>query len=507
MTNDKTLEESGIDSKQSLQILARLEANQLISSSKSDDKKLEIPAVDGEQLIDLSSDVIEYQLQTSQLKTLSEQFPELQCTSLYQRSAKQEQLLATKEEIEEVGLLLSPYFGFGLLNGGSASSYFDQKKNHGFSPQLYELFSSEFESLKAKYQSLPKALCPAFLEGSQDEGFSEGPSFMSLKLRSVLEMQKSSRDFRERKALGPASSQMKVFQMTSQLTQQALAKYLKHNWQNDTAQLGFRASQLGWLPEENISGAQQSLISTFSKDAAGKWSFFSDKNGDYLPMPGGHGQVFTTLKETWRELRRQGIHYISIGNIDNIAYNPEKLFIGLLALSGKNAFFACSYRTAVDNKGGVLLRQPNGKLSCFDIGVGVDKSIFQRAEEEEKPLLFNCAIGYFHLDYLLDNIERIIAQLPLRISEQNKEKGHYWQVEQVAWEVLGLLDSSIIGAVKKEEYFLAAKLQLESFVNSAYSLKRYEEQEELKTFASLAVRLGAGLKSVLARDCNYTLSD
>ena len=118
-------------------------------------------------------------------------------------------------------------------------------------------------------------------------------------------------------------------------------------------------------------------------------------------------------------------------------------------------------------------------------------------------MLFNCAIGYFDLSALLGQMEKIITKLPLRISEQNKDRGHYWQVEQVSWEVIGLLESVLIGAVRKENHFLAAKLQLETFLNTAYGLERYENRPELQELAQIARSLSLGYARVLQRDCEY----
>ena len=225
-------------------------------------------------------------------------------------------------------------------------------------------------------------------------------------------------------------------------------------------------------------------------------AIFRDPNGQFLPMPGGHGQCFAALRKRLEIFYNQGIRYVSLGNIDNVAYNPQPGFIGLLALSGRDSFFVCSYRSSVDIKGGVLLRPKQNKtcekLNCFDVGVGVDKDIFQVAEQEGKDLLFNCAIGYFDLGALLKQIDRIIDKLPLRVSEQNKDQGHYWQVEQITWEVIGLMDSVLIGAVCKEEHFLAAKLQLEALVNTGYRIEHYRncglEDSALLNYTNIARR-------------------
>ena len=104
-------------------------------------------------------------------------------------------------------MLLSPYFAFGVLNGGSASSYFDRKKNQGFSPELFDLFHSEFESLAHEFAKLPKALCPAFLKADG----SYGPTFIGLKLRALLYTIKKQRQLRCRYGFNAPAIEPKFF--------------------------------------------------------------------------------------------------------------------------------------------------------------------------------------------------------------------------------------------------------------------------------------------------------
>ncbi|WGK68262.1 UTP--glucose-1-phosphate uridylyltransferase [Candidatus Haliotispira prima] len=497
------------------------------SASATAATDFEIPTVDGKDIVDLSGP-LSYRVKGARIHELLQQYPELQAgwPARYAKAGAAEDLSVNEQEINELGLLLSPYFAFGVLNGGSASSYFDNKKNESFSPELFRLFRREFDGLARDFSHLPKALCPAFLT---EQG--PGPGFMGLKLRSLLYTIQRQRALRRRCGLSAeAAQQPKFFQMTSELTHGPLRNYIygpscqlegtAGTWRGDPAGLESLAAELGWWPDRQISSEKQPLISTFARsadpgtDSGSRWQFFRDRNGNHLAMPGGHGQCFFALRQRLEELYRKGTRYISLGNIDNVAYNPQPGFIGLLALSGRTGFFSCSYRSSVDVKGGVLLRPRSGsgagRLNCFDIGTGVDKDILQIAEEKERDLLFNCAIGYFDLGALLAEMENIIACLPLRISEQNKDRGHYWQVEQVTWEAIGLLDSVLIGAVRKEDHFLAAKLQLEALVNTAYRLECYEgksegesPEESLHDLAVLARRFAAGYAKVLQRDCNY----
>ena len=515
----RAMQDANIDVELSLQILETLNRNGApASSSANSASNFTIPAVDGKDIVDFSG-ALSYRCRSERIQQLLEAFPELQATSLARCCGPASEQQLDESQIHELGLILGPYFAFGVLNGGSASSYFDGKKNQSFSLELFELFAEPFAALKRDFSHLPKALCPAFLH--RDGSY--GPSFMGLKLRSLLcNIQR--RRMQNNNSTKPDAGAGRFFQMTSELTHDALTQYIANgSYRSDPANICALIDELDWRPEEQIFSEKQPLISTFAQpgnaaspgSAAAKWRFFSDSSGAYVPMPGGHGQCFFALRKRLQALYDQGVRYVSLGNIDNIAYNPQPVFIGLLALSAREGLFVCSYRSPVDVKGGVLLRpRPNdagggpaqpGRLNCFDIGVGVDKQIFDLAQQQGRQLLFNCAIGYFDLAALLGKMDQIIAELPLRISEQNKDRGHYWQVEQVSWEVIGLLDSVLIGAVRKEDHFLAAKLQLETFLNTAYGLERYENQSELQEFARIARSLSVGYAKVLQRDCEYRL--
>jgi hypothetical protein len=103
----------------------------------------------------------------------------------------------------------------------------------------------------------------------------------------------------------------------------------------------------------------------------------------------------------------------------------------------------------VDVKGGILIRDQNDRLNCVDLGVGMNHKEAQNLENSGKKILFNCGSGLFNLTWLLENIDSIIKDLPLRFSDQSKDAGDYSQAEQVTWEVMGMIDDPLIFAVDK----------------------------------------------------------
>jgi UDP-N-acetylglucosamine pyrophosphorylase len=222
-----------------------------------------------------------------------------------------------------------------------------------------------------------------------------------------------------------------------------------------------------------VISAIQPLIAAYTRSKEG-WSIFSrayDSQCSTLPLPGGHGQCFVTLKPVFENLRKMGKRYVLLGNVDNLGNLPKPEHLAILALSGAPAGFEFAYRTPVDVKGGVLVRDTGGKLTCADIGPAIPMEEVLEAERGGSRILFNCATGLFSLDYLTAHIDRIVDSIPLRISKQEKDAGVYYQAEQITWEVISLLENPLIFGVQKNERFLAAKLFIENLLTSGMGLE------------------------------------
>ena len=157
-------------------------------------------------------------------------------------------------------------------------------------------------------------------------------------------------------------------------------------------------------------------------------------------------------------------------------------------------------------KGGILIEE-NGKLNCKDIGAAVPASWVAEKEKEGKPILFNCATGLFNLDYLTENLDRIINDLPLRVVEQDKDPGKYAQTEQITWEVMGMMDDFIAFGVEKTDRFLAAKLLMENLMTSgtAFDHPEYPGKKEGGGLYALGRQMNAGLERLLTERYGLTL--
>ncbi|MBN2655693.1 MAG: UTP--glucose-1-phosphate uridylyltransferase [Spirochaetales bacterium] len=424
------------------------------------------PPVDNETIIDMSGSP-SYEGRTGEISANLLKYG-INPEDFINRNQEKSKLNQT--DLEKIGSLLMPFYSFGILNGGSATSYADTKKNRAFSRELFKLTEKEFRTLAELSVGRAKGITPAFL----NRDGTAGPSFIELKMRALL-------------IAGVPS----LFQMTSHFNNDSVRETYKSYEKSPFLK------DLISLRDNNICRVRtgvQPLLAAYTHSRSGKKKkLFEQENGELLPLPGGHGQCFITLKETFSELQKQGIRFISIGNVDNSGYTPDPLSLAVLALSGKQAGFDFSYKTPVDVKGGVLVRDQRGCLNCADLGVAIDYQFVKDAQARGESILFNCATGLFNLDYLMDNIDRIIDSLPMRFSDQDKDAGLYSQAEQVTWEVIGLLDDILIFAVDKYDRFLAAKLIMENLMTSG--IKTDDYPEDLK---ELSEKLSTGLEKKLS---------
>ena len=387
--------------------------------------------------------------------------------------------------LRRLGTALSPFMSYGVLNGGSATSYADSTRNSSFDAALYEYYRGHFSKIIDPVLGRAKGLTPAFV---QPDG-SAGPSFLELKMRGLLV------GTGPENAIGPLAPHLPMYQMTSSGNDLEISDAYETYRKSPL----IKALTTPQTPDvTRVSTAVQPLIAAFS-EYQGRWSIFSDafgRNDCVLPLPGGHGQCFATLKPVFQSLRAAGKHWVLLGNVDNLGNLPKPEHLALLALTGAPAGFEFAYRTPVDIKGGILVRSEGNRLTCADIGPAISRADVLAAERDGAKILFNCATGLFSLDYLEVHIDRIIAELPLRVSKQEKDAGVYWQAEQITWEVISLMENPLVFGVDKYERFLAAKLFVECLLTSGIGLDdpRFPASDEIR---ATAVLLNAGLQRLL----------
>lgn len=395
----------------------------------------------------------------------------------------------TRDQLETIGKSLLPYTAYGVLNGGSATSYADEKKNLSLGPAVFEAVQDQFERLAPACRGRPKGSAPAFIN---PDG-SPGPSFLELKMRHRLLAAKTSFEFaRTRKFTNTRQSKkpddigaairesrghrgsegfLPLYQMTSHATHEALIADYHKAEKSDFIRL--LASNLDIEPDRWESGIQP-LICAYTHSTEGEprgiFNKAFGKENAALPLPGGHGQCFAVLKNVFTQLRYRGIRYAYLGNVDNLGYTIDPVELAVMALTESPAGFEFARRSPLDLKGGVLAEDESGHWTVADIGPAISFEELLGLEKKSGSSLFNCATGIFDLEYLVPKIDEIASRLPLRISDQDKDAGRYSQVEQVTWEVMGLLPEFTVFTVDKRQRFLAAKLLIDTLLTSGLGL-------------------------------------
>jgi UTP--glucose-1-phosphate uridylyltransferase len=483
----------GIDSGLTLSILA--DYNSGLYDSMRPVEAAGAPAIDGRSVISLvDRSALSYAISAREarerLGTLGLPFP---ASSGEGRLEGEDALVFDGLALGEIGNRLMARCAYGVLNGGSATSYADSKKNLAFGRGVFEALGPSFEALASLCKDRPKGLTPAYLE---PDGMA-GASFLLLKMRARLMAAAAAM----RRGEKVDDSFMPLFQMTSAATDEALsaayAEYRDHPFIAPLArELGLEGTR--WATEV------QPMIAAFTHSSEGRPKRVFDRShgepDSAIALPGGHGQCFRVLSSTLSSLRERGARFAYIGNVDNIGYVPDPVELALLALSGMPAAFDFSLRTPMDVKGGILVetREEASKglrrRTIADIGPAISFDEVRRIEAEGSPILFNCAIGLFDLDWLVPRLDEIGRGLPVRFTDQDKDAGRYSQAEQVTWEVAGILPDFLAFAVDKYDRFVAAKLLAETLLTSGAAAGDRRVPPEL---ADTSRRLHAALERKL----------
>ncbi len=486
----KTMKNLGIDIELSTKILDNY------NSGKYDDivpvQVTGVPEIDGKRIIDVTGKIEE----TYDLNKVHGRLERLGANIEIEKlgNRKGDCIILSLRDLTELGIRLYPFLAYGVLNGGSASSYVDYKKNQSFNQKLFEICRKEFESIESVSRGKAKGITPAFV----NEDGSLGPSFLELKMRSLLieTLRYRSLAKSQSNALSP------MFQMTSVYNNDEVA----------AAYAGFKKSPMiqdlvskTGFDVTNVATGIQPMLAALTHSSEGRLKgFFLKAHGEEnapLPMPGGHGQNFIYLANVYRKLYEEGKRFVYLGNVDNTGFTVDPVSLALLALGGYEAGFEFAFRTQVDVKGGVLIIDQKQRLNCADIGAAISKDEIKRIEKEGRKILFNVATGLFDLEYLVNNLDEIAQRLPMRISDQDKDSGKYAQAEQVTWEVIALLRNPVIFGVDKYRRFLASKLLLEGLMASGVGKGHPEypkDPDPEKDLSGIGARLSAGLERQLS---------
>lgn len=448
----------------------------------------ELPEVDGERIIDIRGQFEWRCKKTEALKHLHAINPSLKVEGLCRE--ENGELVFTGRELHNVGEMLLPYVSYGILNGGSATSYADEKKNRGYQKNLYEGKQELFRKFAGNIGNMSKGISSGFV---QKDG-SPGPTFIELKMRNLL-----IQALRYNSKYGTASllPVFPMFQMTSIRNNDEIAAAYAEFKQSPYLKPLINAANIDIT---EVRTGVQPLLAAYTHSDEGRPKFIFTraygKKDEILPLPGGHGQNFFVLADVYRELFSMGKRFVYLTNVDNLGSTVDPVEVAMLALSGRQAGFDFSFKTPIDIKGGILVRDAHYGLTTGDIGPAISAEAVAEQESAGKNILFNCGTGLFNLEYLTERLESIADELPVRFSDQNKDAGKYSQAEQVTWEVQGMLTDFLGFAVDKYQRFLASKLLLENFLTSGIGIDCIEDD----AFRRVAENLHQGLQVKLKND-------
>ncbi len=453
-----------------------------------------VPAVDGRSVVSLAScDGLSYGVDAAEAESRLARFG----------LGSGGKSVFARADLEAIGLALLGRTAYGVLNGGSATSYADSKKNLAFGKEAFDALAPAYATLAPLCKDRPKGLTPAYLE---PDG-SPGASFLLLKMRARLVAAAAAR----RRGEEVDDSFMPLFQMTSVSNDDELeAAYREYRGHPFIEPL---ARDLGIDGARWATGVQP-MIAAYSHSSEGRPKRVFDRAhgrpGSSLALPGGHGQCFRVLAPTLRALRDAGARFAYLGNVDNLGYAPDPVEIAILALSGLPAAFDFSIRTPMDVKGGILVETDGGRegepsrRTVADIGPAISFEEVAKLESGGASILFNCAIGLFDLDWLVPRLDEIGRGLPVRFTDQDKDAGRYSQAEQVTWEVAGILPGFLAFAVDKYDRFIAAKLLAETLLTSGAAAG---DARIPAVLAETSRKLKAALERKLAGSCGLEARD
>jgi UTP--glucose-1-phosphate uridylyltransferase len=453
-----------------------------------------LPHIDGENILDMGKEQDHVFPWDEAKKNVHELLPGHEPEEFGTREGSH--LLASGSSLRRLGVLLYPKLSYGILNGGLGTSYADELKNSAAFPALFSLHEEDFVRLSPLSKGKAKGLAPAYVNPDGSPGY----SYLELKFRFLL-----IESLRYAAVSGKAPLSLPFFQMTNISTDEELSSAYREYRRGPM--LSDLIAAAGFDVTEGRTGIQP-LIAAYTHSDEGKTkALFTQaygKKDSLLPLPGGHGQNFRVLEGVYRDLHDEGRRFAYLGNVDNLGYLIDPLSLGYLALTGRQAGFDFAFRTPLDVKGGILISDGNGKLTCADIGPAISLAEATKAEKEEgKSILFNCATGLFDLNYLTDNMDAIKSGLPMRFSDQDKEAGRYSQAEQITWEIIGMMDNALVFAIDKYERFLPAKFLIETLVMSGVKGECLSHPIPEALLAH-AKKLNAGLERLLSAKYGMT---
>ncbi|HWP69046.1 MAG TPA: hypothetical protein VN437_07050, partial [Rectinemataceae bacterium] len=179
------------------------------------------------------------------------------------------------DTLREIGLSLLASTAYGVLNGGSATSYADSKKNLALGGGAFDSLAATFRAIAPACVDKPKGITPAYVNPDN----SPGASFLELKMRArLLLVAEALASASDKTHPGdqpkPSREILPLFQMTSTANNPILAAFYAQA--SRSTLLAPLASRLGMDSALWHTGIQP-MISAYSPSSEGRPRKFFDK--------------------------------------------------------------------------------------------------------------------------------------------------------------------------------------------------------------------------------------
>ncbi len=178
---------------------------------------------------------------------------------------------------------------------------------------------------------------------------------------------------------------------------------------------------------------------------------------DWAPL--GHGDIYSTLHRTGLldQLLNQGIRWVFISNMDNLAASLEPWIVGLLDRDDIEFLLEVTDRTQVDRKGGTLIVR-NGRLDLLEIAqVSPDER--NRFMDIEEFKVFNTNNVWVDLQALSNLVKAGGLHMPVIRNPKTVDGTRVIQLETAMGSAVGCFSRARGLRVARNRFFPTKKVE------------------------------------------------
>ena len=175
--------------------------------------------------------------------------------------------------------------------------------------------------------------------------------------------------------------------------------------------------------------------------------------------PPGHGDVFWSIYDLGilDSLLKQGIKYLFISNSDNLGATFDTKILGMLVSHNLDMIMEVSQRTALDVKGGAIVKQ--GSRYRLLERAQVQKEDISQFEDVSKFSVFNTNSIWINLDVLLQRLKLGKFELPVIANPKTIEGRSVIQLEMAMGSAIEVFDKVSLLKVPKSRFLPVKKIE------------------------------------------------